>query len=79
MVELLHQEINHALKDGFGSLQIISEMPWTLQGLLGPKPLREYDAKLNEFFPKKNCSAICLYDVQRFEPDVLLDVLALPL
>jgi len=75
ITKLLQYETERALSEGFRSLQITSEMPWTLQGLLGTEQLRKYDAKLNEFLPHKNCSAICLYDARRFEPEVLLNVL----
>ena len=73
--ELLQQETQQALQEGFRALKIINEMPWTLQGLLDADQLREYDTKLNEFFPNKNCSTTCLYNVSRFDPDWLWDIL----
>lgn len=51
-------------------------MSWALRGLPGSEWLIEYESKLNRFFPRSKCLAICQYDSRKFEPSMLLNVLA---
>jgi len=76
MIELLRSETERALAEGYQALRVTGEMTWALQGLLGSERLIEYEAKLNTFLPGSKCLALCQYDRRRFQPDVLLDVLA---
>jgi len=76
MITLLRSETERALAQGYTTLRVTGEMSWALRGLSGSERLIEYEAKLNEFFPSSKCIAICQYDKQRFESEVLLDVLA---
>ncbi|MFP4393186.1 MAG: MEDS domain-containing protein [Desulfohalobiaceae bacterium] len=76
MLSLLHKEVQQAEKEGFQALRVTGEMSWALRGLPGSERLMEYEAKLNHFFPGHKAIGLCQYDMRRFEPDVLLDVLA---
>lgn len=76
MIALLKHEMDRALAKGYSALRVSGEMTWALRGLPGSERLIEYEAKLNEFFPKSKCLAMCQYDGRRFEPSLLLDVLA---
>jgi PAS domain S-box-containing protein len=76
MITLLRSETERALAQGYTTLRVTGEMSWALRGLSGSERLIEYEAKLNEFFPSSKCIAICQYDKQRFESELLLDVLA---
>jgi len=75
MIELLTQETEKALSEGYSALRVTGEMSWALRGLPGSERLMEYESKLNRFFPGSRCLAICQYDRRRFSPEVLLDVL----
>jgi PAS domain S-box-containing protein len=75
MVALLHAETEQALAEGYPALRVTGEMTWALRGLPGSERLIEYEARLNEFFPGSQCLAICQYDMRRFDPAILLDVL----
>lgn len=50
-------------------------MSWTLRGFPGSERLIEYEAKLNNFFPKNECLAICQYDARIFNPEILIEIL----
>ncbi len=76
MIALLHAETQQALAEGYSALRVTGEMTWALRGLPGSERLMEYENKLNEFFPGSQCLAVCQYDQRRFDPAVLLDVLA---
>ncbi|MBC7217153.1 MAG: PAS domain S-box protein [Candidatus Caldatribacterium sp.] len=75
MIALLREETQEALTAGFTGLRVTGEMGWALQGLHGSERLIEYEALLNEFFPGSACTGLCQYDVHRFPPKILLDVL----
>ena len=76
MIVLLKQEMDRALGKGYPALRVSGEATWALRGLPGSERLIEYEAKLNDFFPGSKCLAMCQYDGRRFEPALLLDVLA---
>lgn len=76
MITFLRKETEKALIEGYTALRITCEMSWALQKLPSVERLIEYDAKLNDFFPDSKCLAICLYNGQRFESEILLDVFA---
>jgi len=76
MIELIGDETERSLDEGYSALRVTGEMTWALEGLQGSERLIEYEAKLNEFFADSKCLAICQYDKRRFEPALLSDVLA---
>jgi PAS domain S-box-containing protein len=76
MISLLEAETARALVEGYAALRVAGEMSWALRGLRDKKRLIEYETKLNEFFLHHKCLAICQYDRRRFEPEILLNVLA---
>ena len=76
MIALLQRETDAALDEGYTALRVTGEMTWALRGLPGSERLIEYESRLNEFFPGKECLALCQYDRFRFDPEILLDVLA---
>jgi len=76
MIALLGKETRRALEEGFSALRVTGEMSWALRGLPGSERLMEYEAKLNQFFPVNRAIGLCQYDMRRFKPETLLDVLA---
>jgi len=75
MINLLKNETDKALDEGYNALRVTGEMTWALRGLLGSERLIEYESKLNEFFPTSKCLAICQYDMRHFDPEILLNIL----
>jgi hypothetical protein len=75
MIALLRAETALAEDQGYPALRVTAEMSWALAGEPGSERLIEYESKLNEFFPRSNCYAICQYDRRRFDSEVLMDVL----
>jgi two-component system cell cycle sensor histidine kinase/response regulator CckA len=76
MIELLRDETERSMEQGYSALRLTGEMTWSLKGKRGSERLIEYEARVNEFFPNSRCLAICQYDRRRFEPAMLSDVLA---
>jgi two-component system, chemotaxis family, sensor kinase Cph1 len=75
MLGFLAQSVEQAERLGFSSLRVTGEMTWALGSNPGNERLLEYEAKLNMFFVKHNCSAICQYNIERFSPETIRDVL----
>lgn len=74
MIRFLKEAADSAKGAGFTSLRVAGEMTWVLGGDPGAGRLIEYEAKLNYFFPENDVSAICQYNLNRFKPEVILDV-----
>lgn len=75
MIQLLGEETEKALAEGYTALRATGEMTWALAGEPGSERLVEYEARLNHFFPHSKCYAVCQYDRRRFDAEMLLDIL----
>jgi hypothetical protein len=73
-VRRLHQEVTHALRDGYPSLRVTGDMSWALA--LSPATLLTYEATVNQTFPPR-CWGLCQYDQRVFPSTLLIDVAAL--
>lgn len=76
MIDLLRQETERAISEGYHALRATGEMSWVLRGYPGSERLMEYEAKLNDFFPRNSAVGLCQYDRRRFSADDLIKVLA---
>lgn len=75
MIELLKDAEKQAIEEGYAGLRATGEMTWVFTKLPGVEKIIEYEAKLNYFFPKSRCVAICQYNENRFDAGMLLDVI----
>ena len=75
MIQLLSDETDKALAEGYAALRATGEMTWALAGEPGSEKLVEYEARVNELFARKPCYGLCQYDRRRFDADMLLDIL----
>lgn len=75
MIKFLNDSADLAKKEGFKALRGTGEMTWMLGGEPGTERAMEYEAKLNLFLLKNNCSALCQYNKTRFSPDILMNVI----
>jgi signal transduction histidine kinase len=76
MIARLRSETERTTGEGYKALRVAGEMSWALKGIPGGERMIEYEAKLNTFFPGSQCLGICHYDRRKFDPSVLLEVLA---
>ncbi|MFA6027363.1 MAG: MEDS domain-containing protein [Patescibacteria group bacterium] len=75
MIDLLKETEKGALKEGYSGLRVTGEMTWVLEQVKGSERLIEYEAKLNDFFPDSKATAICQYNENKFEPELLAEVI----
>ena len=75
MIQLLKDETEKALAEGYEAMRATGEMTWSLAGEPGSERLVEYESRLNHFFPNNKCLAVCQYDRRQFDAEMLLDIL----
>lgn len=75
MINLLKDVEREAVEQGYSGLTVTGEMTWVLSNLPGVERLIEYEAKLNYFFPKSKCVAVCQYNENLFEDRILVGVI----
>jgi len=75
MLARLSDETRRALAQGYPVLRITGEMTWLLHSSTAAQQLVEHEADLNQLVPTSACIALCQYDLGRFSPATLLDVL----
>jgi PAS domain S-box-containing protein len=71
----LKSEAAKTLAEGYRALRLAGDMTWMLRDKGGAGWLVEYEAKFDEIFPHDACIASCHYDMRRFPPSVILDIL----
>jgi hypothetical protein len=75
MLGFWEASVGAAFDDGFSFARVAGEMTWALSNLPGVEELVEYEAKLNRFLPRFPQVILCLYELDRFDGEVLVDVL----
>jgi hypothetical protein len=77
MFHFLEQHVGAAVRDeGFPLARAAGEMTWALETCCpGVEELCAYEAKINRFAPMYPQILLCLYDLERFTGDVIVDVL----
>jgi hypothetical protein len=59
----------------FGFARSVGEMTWALRQVPGVEELVGYESELNHFLPRYPQVILCLYDLDRFDGEILVDVL----
>jgi hypothetical protein len=75
MIAILHGATAEAIARGYTALRVTGEMTWALGSEAGTERLIEYEASLNDFFPGSRALAICQYNRNRFNPEIIFEVL----
>jgi hypothetical protein len=75
MMGYLVERMDAAAGDGFDLHRAAGEMSWVLPGPPGWDNLFRYESALNEAVHHQSAILICLYDLQKFGADMLVEVL----
>ena len=68
MLAMLGRAVDSALAAGFTGLRAAGDMSWLLDDKPGSDQVLEYEALLNEFYPRFPALGLCLYDRRRLHP-----------
>jgi signal transduction histidine kinase len=77
MLGKIEQFASDSRKAGHSGFRIVGEMTWTLGGDM--KALAEFEARLNlnRVWERHSCAGLCQFDMRRFTPDMLREVIIL--
>lgn len=75
MLDFWDEAIGGACSQGYEFTRAVGEMTWSLRQLPGVDELVSYESELNRFLPRYPQIILCLYDLDRFGGEVLMDVL----
>jgi hypothetical protein len=75
MLDFWDRSIGGAVADGFAFARAVGEMTWALRQMPGVEELVGYEARLNLFLPRYPQVILCLYELDRFSGEVLVDLL----
>jgi signal transduction histidine kinase len=75
MLGKIEQFATESRKAGLAGFRIVGEMSWALEGDL--KALAEFEAQLNlnRVWERHACAGLCQFDVQRFTPETLREMI----
>jgi hypothetical protein len=75
MLDFWDRSVGGALAGEFSFARAVGEMTWALRQMPGVEDLMGYEARLNKFLPRYPQVVLCLYELDRFDGEVLVDVL----
>ena len=75
MIAHLSEHEQRAKADGFSALRVTAEMTWALGNEEGVERILEYESLVNRFFQKRESSAICQYNRQRFPAKIIRGII----
>jgi hypothetical protein len=76
MLRFWDDNVRSALaEEGYSFVRSVGEMTWALCEARGVDRLVPYESELNRFLPRYPQVILCLYDVERFSGDIILDML----
>jgi DNA-binding CsgD family transcriptional regulator len=75
MLCFLSERLNAAIEDDFDLLRAAGEMSWVLPGPPGWEELFVYESALNRAVEQMPAILMCLYDLQKFGAEMLVEVL----
>lgn len=75
MLAFLTKSVDTAVGADFDLLRAVGEMSWVLPGPPGREDLFDYESGLNHLVDEVPVILMCLYDLQKFGADMLVEVL----
>jgi DNA-binding CsgD family transcriptional regulator len=75
MMSFLSESVDAAIADDFDLLRAAGEMSWVLPGPPGWEDLFHYESALNNAVEEMPAIFMCLYDLQKFGAEMLVEVL----
>jgi DNA-binding CsgD family transcriptional regulator len=75
MISFLSESVDAAIRDDFDLLRAAGEMSWVLPGPPGWADLFLYESVVNDAVERMPAILMCLYDLQKFGADMLVEVL----
>jgi MEDS: MEthanogen/methylotroph, DcmR Sensory domain len=75
MLAFWDRSMGDAVAGGFRFARLVGDMTWATRQMPGVEDFVGYEARLNHFLPRYPQVLLCLYELDRFSGEVLVDVL----
>jgi hypothetical protein len=76
MIDFWDESVGAALRDPrFTFARAVGEMTWALRDIPGAAELVSYESELNRFLPQYPQVILCLYDLERFSGEMVVDIM----
>jgi hypothetical protein len=75
MLAFWDRSMGDAVAGGFRFARAVGDMTWATRQMPGVEDFVGYEARLNHFLPRYPQVFLCLYELDRFSGEVLVDVL----
>jgi hypothetical protein len=75
MLALITEVLEGGRKQGYSLTRMVAHMEWALEGRPGVDDLVEYEAKVNEIWPKHSDAVVCVYDLAKFGGNIVVDII----
>jgi hypothetical protein len=76
MLQFWERSLSSATGSGsYPFARVVGEMTWALRDLPGSDELVDYEAQLNHLIARHPIVVLCLYDLDRFSGELLVDIL----
>jgi DNA-binding PucR family transcriptional regulator len=75
MLDFWEKTARASKSEGFQFTRAVGEMTWALRPYPGVGQLIEYESKLNRFLPSYPQIILCLYDLERFGGEVVMNLI----
>lgn len=75
MLSRLEAAIDRADADGYADVRLLGDMSWVIRPGVDTKDVFAYEAEVNALSPRHRASFVCLYDLDRVDGDLVIEVL----
>lgn len=75
MLDFWDVTVGGAVAGGYSFARAVGEMTWALRRMPGVEDLVRYESELNRFLPRYPQMILCLYDLEEFNAEILVDML----
>jgi hypothetical protein len=75
MLALITEVLDGGRREGFALTRMIAHMEWALEERPGVDDLVEYEARVNDIWPKHRDAVFCVYDLAKFGGHIVIDIM----
>jgi transcriptional regulator with GAF, ATPase, and Fis domain len=75
MAAFIESALKEARSQGFRSTRLVAHMEWILEDRPSVEDYLEYEARLNYVLPKYRDSVICVYNCEKYDAGIVMDIL----
>ena len=75
MLSLITEVLDGGRKQGYPLTRMVAHMEWALEERPGVDELVEYEARVNNIWPKHSDAVFCVYDLARFGGNIVVDIM----